>query len=345
MSNQANVKRSGRRDKVLPGGERPLAGKVAVVAGATRGAGRGIARALGEAGAIVYCTGRSTRSQRSPYNRPETIEETADLVTAAGGKGIALRVDHTIEDDVRALFEKINRNHGRLDVLADSVAGEDPLLGGWTSLVETDLSRADAALRQALVSHLFTAKYAAKVMKAKRRGLIVEVTEGDMQNGGGNALQDLVKSSLKWLVFRLGWELRKDRVAAVAVTPGFLRSERMLDHFGVTEANWREGGKKDKNFLESESPLFIGRGVAALAADPKVLERTGEITSSWELARHYGLTDADGRRPDWGRHAKEHVIPAYKWLRDGYEFHAGWLERLAGRARHYLGVDEPAVAR
>ena len=321
---------------------RPLAGQVAVVAGATRGAGRGIARGLGEAGATVYCTGRSVRGNLSAYGRPETIDETAEMVTEAGGSGIAVRVDHTIEADVRALFERVERDHGRLDVLVSSIAGEDPLLGTWgTPLWEMDMDKALAAIRQSLLSHMVTAKHAAPLMIAKRRGLIIEVTEGDMPYGGGTILSDLVKSSLKWFAVRLSEDLRKHRVAAIAITPGFLRSESMLERFGVTEANWRDGGQKDKNFLESETPLFIGRAVAALAADPNVLARSGDLTSSWEIARAYGFTDADGRQADWGRNwEKIQRESAYRWLRESLQRQVAWLERMARRGSEYLNAAE-----
>ncbi len=318
---------------------KPLQDQVAVVAGATRGAGRGIARALGEAGAVVYCTGRSTPGNPSPYRRPETIDETADLVRAAGGVGIPVRVDHTVEDEVRALFERVEGEHGRLDVLVNAVAGEDPLLGGFKPFWQTDLGRATDVLRQTVVSHLLTAKYAAARMVPRRRGLIVEVTEGDCFLGGsGNVLHDLAKASTKQLAFRMAEELRKHRVAAVAITPGYLRSESMLDRYGVTEANWRDGATKDPNFLESETPLFLGRAVAALAQDPKVLARSGDLTSSWELARAYGFTDADGRRPDWGKHG-EKLLPSLDWIREGLERQIAWLERAAARGRHYLGKE------
>jgi NAD(P)-dependent dehydrogenase (short-subunit alcohol dehydrogenase family) len=314
---------------------RPLQGQVALVAGATRGAGRGIARGLGEAGATVYCTGRSVRGAPSPYNRPETIEETAEMVTAAGGAGIAVRVDHTVEGDVEALITRIGREHQRLDVLVDAIAGEDPLLGGWASFWKTDLTHAADALRQSIVSHLITAKHAAALMIKRRRGLIVEVTEGDtVFGGGGNAVADVVKSSLKGFAARMAGELHTHRVAAVSITPGFLRSESMLQHFGVTEANWRDGGKRDKNFLLSETPLFVGRAVAALAADPKVLDRSGDILSSWELAREYGFTDADGSRPDWGTHLGT-IVEAIGFL-PHFERHAAFLDRMHRRMTGYL---------
>jgi NAD(P)-dependent dehydrogenase (short-subunit alcohol dehydrogenase family) len=321
---------------------KPLEGQVAVVAGATRGAGRGIARALGEAGAIVYCTGRSVCGKPSPYGRPETIEETAEMVAAAGGTGIAVCVDHTVEAEVQALFQRVEAEQGRLDVLADSVAGQDPVLGSWGSFWKMDLSRGDEALRQGLLAHLITAKHAAPLLIRKRRGLIALVTEGDVLGAGGNALSGLVKAGITLLAYTLAWELRKHRVAVVAITPGFLRSEMMLENFGVTEANWRDGGKKDPNFLESETPLFLGRAIAALAADPKVLARSGDLLSSWELGREYGFTDADGRRPDWGKHG-EKIFPSMGWVRDGMRRQLAWFELLAGRARLYLGKAAPGA--
>jgi NAD(P)-dependent dehydrogenase (short-subunit alcohol dehydrogenase family) len=320
--------------------KKALHGKVAVVAGATRGAGRGIARGLGEAGAMVYCSGRSVRGNPSHYGRPETIEETAEHVNDAGGTGIAVRVDHTNEAEVLALCERIEREHGAIDVLVNSIAGEDPMLGGWTKFWETNLDHGAEVLGRALLSHVITAKCVAPFMIKKRRGLIVEVTEGDLLFGGGNVLQELVKSGLKALTVRMAEELRPHRIAVVAITPGFLRSESMLEHFGVSEETWRDGGKKDKNFLESETPLFLGRAVAALAQDRKVLERSAFLTSSWELSREYGFTDADGRRPDWGKHAQENVIPSLGWLKQSMERHADWLDKLASRARGYLGEVE-----
>jgi NAD(P)-dependent dehydrogenase (short-subunit alcohol dehydrogenase family) len=321
----------------------PLSGQVAVVAGATRGAGRGIARALGEAGAIVYCTGRSVPGSPSPYNRPETIDETAAMVTAAGGTGIAVRVDHTVEAEVEALFARVASDHSRLDVLVNSIAGEDPILGGWGAFWQTDFSRGADALRQSILSHLITAKHATPRMLKRRRGLIVEVTEGDMVfGGGGNALTDVVKSSLKGFAARMAGELRSHRVTAVSITPGFLRSESMLQHFGVTEANWRDGGKKDPNFLESESPLFVGRAVAALAADPKMLDRSGDILSSWELARDYGFTDYDGRRPDWFLHFGK-ILPVIGLL-EPFRRHRDFLDRMTRRMDQYLEAAAAASA-
>ena len=317
----------------------PLTGRVAVVAGATRGAGRGIARALGEAGACVYCTGRSIRGHPSPYRRPETIDETAALITEAGGTGIAVRVDHTVEPDVEALFQRIDREQGRLDLLVDCVAGEDPMMHQWGSFWKTDLKDGEAIFRQCILSHMITAKHAAPLMIRARRGLIVEVTEGDTLSAGGNPLTQTVKLALKGLALNMAAELHSHGVAAIAIVPGFLRSESMLEHQGVTEANWRDAGKKDPNFLESESPLFVGRAVAALAQDPNVLERSGQLCSSWELAREYGFTDYDGRRPDWGALAIDwSVLPApfVEVFRIGTRVQLAWLTAAAGRTETFL---------
>jgi len=318
---------------------KPLAGQVAVVAGATRGAGRGIARALGEAGATVYCTGRSVAGQPSPYGRPETIDETAALIAADGGTAIPVRVDHTINGEVQALFARLEQEQGRLDVLVNTVAGEDPMMAEWGSFWEVDLTNGEAIMRQALLSHILTAKHAAPLMMRRRRGLIVEVTENDLLMAGGNVITQIVKASQKVLATILASELRPHGVAAVAVTPGFLRSERMLEQFGVTEADWREAGKKDSNFLESESPLFIGRAIAALAQDPDVMKRSGHLLSSWQLAREYEFTDADGRRPDWG--AKDvdfSVVPESlrALILDGLHFQREWLTVLLTRTENYL---------
>jgi NAD(P)-dependent dehydrogenase (short-subunit alcohol dehydrogenase family) len=277
------------------------------------------------------------------YGRPETIDETAELVTAAGGTGIAVRVDHAVETEVDALFARVARDHKRLDVLVNSIAGEDPLLGGWGSFWKTDLTHGADALRNALLSHLITAKHAAPLMMKRRRGLIVEVTEGDtVFGGGGNAVSDVVKASLKSFAARMASELRTHGVAAVSITPGFLRSESMLQHFGVTEATWRDGGKKDTNFLMSESPLFVGRAVVALAADRHVLDRSGDILSSWELAREYGFTDENGTRPDWGAHFGT-ILPAIGFL-EPFRLHGAFLDRMRARMGQYLAAADAAVA-
>ncbi len=316
----------------------PLSGRVALVAGATRGAGRGVARALADAGATVYCTGRSVKGRPSPYLRPETIDETAALIKAAGGTAIAVRVDHTVEKEVKALLARILRAHKRIDIVVDSVAGEDPLMGVYGSLWQADVSTADAVFRQGLTSRIITAKHAALAMMPAKRGLIVEVTENDMLGGGGNPMAQAVKMGQKLLPLFWAAELASHGITVMAVTPGFLRSESMLQHFGVTEDNWREAGKKDSNFLQSESPLFVGRAIAALAADPEVRERTGMLYGSWELGRDFGLSDYDGRRPDWGRHTIDFSTLPPMWLdvfRTGTDLEIRWLSTLASRSRSF----------
>jgi NAD(P)-dependent dehydrogenase (short-subunit alcohol dehydrogenase family) len=314
-------------------------GKIAVVAGATRGAGRGIARALGEAGALVYCTGRSVRGNPSPYGRSETIEETAEMIAQAGGRVVAVRVDHTVEAEVEELFARIHREHGCVDVLVNSMAGEDPMLRQWGWFWDADLKNGEAGFRQALLSHFITAKHAARLMIQQRSGLIVEVTESDVLMAGGNPVTQAVKLSQKGFVLEMAAELRPYDVAAIAITPGFLRSESMLERFGVTEANWQDGGKEDKNFLQSETPLFIGRAVAALAQDSRILERTGQLCSSWELAREYGFTDVDGRRPDWGNSDIDFsMFPKsfMDYFRTGSALQRDWLKTMAERTDRFL---------
>jgi NAD(P)-dependent dehydrogenase (short-subunit alcohol dehydrogenase family) len=316
-----------------------LAGRVAVVAGATRGAGRGIARALGEAGAIVYCTGRSVIGNPSPYGRPETIDETAELIRAAGGTAIPVRVDHAIESEVEALFARLDREHGRVDVVADSVAGEDPLMGAYGWFWDADLTNATAALRNSLLSHIITAKHAARLMMRARSGLIVEVTENDLFSAGSTPVAQVVKQGLKGLALTMAAELHPHGVAVVAITPGFLRSESMLQNFGVTEANWRDAGKVDKNFLYSESPLYVGRAVAALAQDPKIMSRTGQLLSSWELAREYRFTDADGSRPDWSTSEIDFSqLPPelVTYIRTGGAISIEWLKTLTKRTQRFM---------
>jgi NAD(P)-dependent dehydrogenase (short-subunit alcohol dehydrogenase family) len=316
----------------------PLTGRVALVAGATRGAGRGIARALAEAGATVFCTGRSVAGRPSPYGRPETIHETAALIKTAGGTAIAVRVDHTNEREVAAVFGRILRTHHRLDIVVDSVAGEDPLLKKHAYLWQADLRHADAMFRQGLTSRIITAKHAARAMMPAKRGLIVEVTENDIIGGGANPIAHAVKTAQKVLPLQWATELAAAHVTVLAVTPGFLRSEATLQHFGVTEDNWREAGTKDRNFLASETPRFVGRAIAALAADPNVRRHAGLLLSSWELAREYGFTDTDGRRPDWGRHRIDFSGLPPEWLeffRKGTALEVQWLTRIAARARRF----------
>ncbi len=291
--------------------------KIALVAGATRGAGRGIAIALGEAGATVYCTGRSSRrGRRATPGRPETIEETAELVTAAGGRGIAVRVDHTEPAEVKKLVAGIKRRHHGLDILVNDVWGGDPLTEWGKTFWTVNLDQGLRMLKQAIHSHIITAHYAVPLMLGRRGAIIFEITDGDAFYYRGNLFYDLVKISVIRLAFAMARELRKRDVVSVALTPGFLRSEAVLDHFGVSEANWKDVGKgKNGNsanqndapndFMVSESPRYIGRAVAALATDPKVKEKSGRVFSSWALAREYGFTDLDGTRPDWGKYARK----------------------------------------
>jgi len=283
--------------------KQPLQGQVALVAGATRGAGRGIACMLGEAGATVYCSGRSTRTHPATgfyAGRPETIEETAEMVGCSGGTGIPVRTDHLVPEQVEALIGRIRQEQSRLDILVNDISeGETH---EWLPFWKLDLDKGFRMLRTALHSHILTARHAATLMVEKRRGLIVEIGDGDTLDYRATLFYDLVKVSVSRFAFCMAEDLRQHRVSALAVTPGYMRTEGMLDHFGVTESNWRDGAKQDPNFLHSETPFFVGRAVAALAADPRVLRKSGGLYSSWGLAREYGFTDVDGSRPDLGAH-------------------------------------------
>jgi len=322
-----------------------LQGKIVLVAGATRGAGRGIAIALGEAGATVYCTGRSTRkNSRKPSQekspRPETIEETAELVTAAGGHGIPVRVDHTIPAEVKKLAARIQRQHKGLDILVNDIWGGDPLTEWGKPFWTVNLENGLQMLKQAIHSHIITAHYAAPLMLGRPGGIIFEITDGDAFYYRGNLFYDLVKISVIRLAFAMARELRKRDIVSVALTTGFLRSEAVLDVFKVTEANWKDVGKrknkkkdensKDQNdapndFMVSESPRYIGRAVAALATDPKVKNKSGRVFSSWALAREYGFTDLDGSQPHWGDYARK-KYGKYKICDD--RFYSYWVPGL-----------------
>jgi NAD(P)-dependent dehydrogenase (short-subunit alcohol dehydrogenase family) len=289
---------------------RPLEGKVALVAGATRGAGRGTAVALGEAGATVYCTGRSTRERRSEYDRPETIEETAELVDAAGGTGIAVAVDHLEPDAVEALVERIDAEHHRLDVLVNDIWGAELLFEFDTPVWEHDLDRGLRLLRLAVETHLITSHFALRLLIRNPGGLVVEMTDGtrdyNAEHYRVNAFYDLAKTAALRLAFAQGEELAPHGCTAVALTPGWLRSELMLERYGVSEENWREGAAVNPHFAAiSESPRFVGRAVAALAADPELQRRNGGSFSSGGLAREYGFTDVDGSQPDCWRYMVE----------------------------------------
>ncbi|PWK64763.1 NAD(P)-dependent dehydrogenase (short-subunit alcohol dehydrogenase family) [Streptomyces sp. CG 926] len=294
-----------------------LAGKVALVAGGTRGGGRGIAIELGAAGATVYVTGRSSGTQRSDLDRPETIEETAERITAAGGLGIPVRTDHSDPEQVRDLVARIAAEQdGRLDVLVNSVWGGDALTDWEHPLWEQDLDRGLRLLRRAVETHVITSRYALPLMVARGSGLVVEVTDGNTARYRGSFFYDMAKSAVIRLAVGQAAELRPHGVAAVSLTPGFLRSEAMLEHFGVTEANWRDGAAADPNFAHSETPAYLGRAVVALAADPDVLARTGRALATWDLYKEYGFTDVDGTRPDFAAHWARNLEAEYGPLGD-----------------------------
>ncbi|GGS80837.1 MULTISPECIES: SDR family oxidoreductase [Streptomyces] len=289
--------------------EQTLDGKVALVAGATRGAGRGIAVELGAQGATVYVTGRSTRGRRSEYDRPETVEETAELVTAAGGKGIAVVADHLVPEQVEALVGRIDAEQGRLDVLVNDIWGGE-LLFEWDGTVwDHDLDNGLRLLRLAVDTHAITSHFAMPLLLRRPGGLVVEMTDGTAEYNAGryrvSFFYDVAKSAVLRMAFALGHELGPRGATAVALTPGWLRSEMMLDGFGVTEANWRDALERVPHFAISESPAYVGRAVAALAADPEVARWNGQSLSSGQLARVYGFTDVDGSRPDAWRYLVE----------------------------------------
>ncbi|GGV84729.1 SDR family oxidoreductase [Streptomyces massasporeus] len=287
----------------------PLQDKVALVAGATRGAGRGIAVELGAAGATVYVTGRSTRARRSEYDRPETIEDTVDLVTAAGGRGIAVPTDHLDRAQVKALVDRIADEQGRLDVLVNDIWGGEKLFEWDTPLWEHDLDNGLRLLRLAVETHAVTAHHALPLLLRNPGGLVVEVTDGTADYNAGNYrvsfFYDLAKASVLRMAFALGHELGPRGATAVALTPGWLRSELMLDGFGVREENWRDALERVPHFAISETPHYVGRAVAALAADADVARWNGQSLSSGGLAQVYDFTDLDGSRPDAWRYLVE----------------------------------------
>ncbi len=300
---------------------KPLAGKVALVAGATRGAGRGIACMLGAAGATVYCTGRSTRARPAPVGpiidplvlaqRPETIEETAEMVASYGGVGRAVQVDHTDAAQVKALFELIKAEQSGLDLLVNDVWGGDELTEWDTPFWELDLDKGFLMQQRAVHSHIITSRYGVPLLLG-RGGLVIEITDGVDSTYRRNLFYDLAKLSVIRLAYAMAEELRPHNVTALALTPGFLRSEAMLGLFGVTEANWRDGAAKDPHFSASETPYFVGRAVAALASDPNVAQKSGGVYSSWGLSDEYGFSDTDGSQPHWGRYFAANVAPPDK---------------------------------
>ncbi|MGW7195049.1 SDR family oxidoreductase [Streptomyces chryseus] len=288
----------------------PLKGRIALVAGATRGGGRAIAVQLGAAGAKVYVTGRTTREHVSEVGRPgETIEQTAGLINDAGGEAVAVPTDHLEEDQVRALVERIDREHGRLDILVDSVWGGDHLLEFGKKMWDTDLAVGLRMLELGVKTHAITLGVAVPLLVRNPGGLVVEMTDGtDEYNRAHfreNFYYDLAKTAPIRMAFALGHDLADVGCTAVCVTPGFLRSEEMLDNFGVTEENWRDAIAEVPGFEVAESPVYVGRAVAALAADPGRARWNGRSLSSGQLAKEYGFTDADGSRPDgWPYYAE-----------------------------------------
>jgi NAD(P)-dependent dehydrogenase (short-subunit alcohol dehydrogenase family) len=302
----------------------PLAGKVALVAGATRGAGRAIAVELARVGAFVYATGRSSSvAGRSDMDRPETIEETGELLSAAGGKGKALRVDHLEPAQVAALVDLIGQEQGRLDILINDIFGGDRYAQWDKKLWEHDLDGGLRMLRMGIDTHLITSAKALPLMLRHDGGLVVEVTDGTSEYNKNFRQQvgfyyDLVKAAVERITIGVAAELDGLDCTAVAVTPGWLRSERMLEHFGVTEQNWRDALQDEPHFCISESPAYVGRAIAALAADPRAARYAGTIVSSAQLARTYGVTDADGTQPDCWRYLVEIQNPGRPATELGY---------------------------
>ncbi|MFE7952952.1 SDR family oxidoreductase [Streptomyces sp. NPDC057426] len=284
---------------------KPLSGRIALVAGATRGAGRAIAVALGTAGATVYVTGRTTRDKVSEVGRTtETIEQTAELVTAAGGEGVAVPTDHLEIDQVRALVERIDAEQGRLDILVNDVWGGEHLVEFDKKIWETDLTGGLRMLELGVRTHAITSRLAVPLLIRHPGGLVVEMTDGTAEYNTRfrlNFFYDLVKNAPLRMAFALAHDLEGVGGTAVALTPGWLRSEQMLAAFGVTEENWRDAIEKVPGFEIAESPTYVGRAVAALAADPDRARWNGRSLSSGRLAKEYGFTDVDGSRPDaWG---------------------------------------------
>lgn len=331
-----------------------LKGRVALVAGATRGVGRGTALALGEAGATVYCTGRSTRTKKESRseaprpasseakkafpadyyrNRPETIEETAEMVTARGGQGIAVAADHLEPQQVAGLIARIRKEQGALHILVNDISESAEHEFGKT-FWQVDLEKGFAMFRNAIHTHIITSHFAAPLLiETAKAGtapgppaLIVEVGDGDSYTYRGNLFFDMIKTTVIRLAFAMARELRKKNIAAIALTPGFLRSEVMLEKFGVTEENWRDAVKKVPDYSESETPLYAGRAIACLAADPHLMKKSGRVFSSWTLSEQYPFCDADGRRPHFGRHFNKTYGELMKPCDDG--FYQYWFDDL-----------------
>lgn len=301
---------------------RPLDGKVALVAGATRGAGRGIAVELGAAGATVYVTGRTTRARPAETGRTESVEETVELVEQADGRAVGVVCDHLEPDQVQALVARIEREQGRLDVLVNDVWGADFLIQWKTPVWEQSLEKGLRMLRLAVETHVVTSHFALALLSKRPGGLVVEMTDGTTDYNAENYRVSLFYDLAKTSVSRLAWvqaeELRPHGCTAVAVTPGWLRSEQMLDNYGVGEANWRDAIAKQPHFCITESPRFVGRAVAHLAGDPDVGRYAGQTVSSGDLAKVYGFTDVDGSRPDCWRYMREVQDPGKPADATGY---------------------------
>lgn len=239
-------------------------------------------------------------------NRAETIEETVELIEARGGRGAYAHVDHTSPDEVKALLSRIElEQSGRLDILVNDVWGGDPLAEWGKPFWEHNLENGLALIRNAVFSHVVTSWHAAPLMKRGGSGLIVEITDGVSEGYRGSLFYDLAKASVNRLALAQAEELRPYNLAVLALSPGYLRSETMLDHFGVSESGWRKAIEKDANFAASETPFYVGRAVVALAADAKIMSKTGRAVATWNLSKEYGFTDVDGTQPDWGKHGRE----------------------------------------
>jgi NAD(P)-dependent dehydrogenase (short-subunit alcohol dehydrogenase family) len=301
---------------------RTLNGKIALVAGATRGAGRGIAVELGAAGAMVYCTGRSTKKQRSEMNRPETIEETAELIEREGGRAVPVQCDHLDPAQVEALVARIEREQGRLDVLVNDIWGGDRFIQWKTPMWEYSLENGLHMLRNAIETHLITSHYALKLLIKNKGGLVVEVTDGTAEYNDEHyrvsLFYDLAKTSVVRMAWSLAQELKPHECTALALSPGWLRSEQMLDNYKVTEENWRDATKVQPHFIITETPRYVGRAVAHLAADPEVARWNGHSLSSGQLAKIYNFTDLDGSQPDAWRYLVEVQDPGKPADATGY---------------------------
>lgn len=289
--------------------EKLLQGKVALVAGATRGAGRGIAVELGAKGATVYVTGRTTRQHRSEYNRAETIEDTADLVTAAGGHGIAVPTDHLDPAQVETLVNRIREEQRRLDILVNDIWGGELFIEWNIPIWEHSLEKGLRMLHLAIDTHLITSHFALPLLIQKPGGLLIEMTDGTEEYNRTHyrlsVFYDLAKTAITRIAWAQGKELQPYGCTAVSLTPGWMRSEMMLEHYGVTEANWQEATAKEPHFIISETTHFVGRAVASLASDPDRSRWNGQSLSSGQLAQVYGFTDLDGSQPDCWRYIRE----------------------------------------